>query len=234
VAPRAIPDPAAVELSAELAGGASGGFVSSAAKAYFDLTGVAPNSADIRSDDDFDRHVVASILALSASEGGALHSQCGLAEAQLGEAIARFFPASRLSVGAAAAVVDAGDADEIEIVRDLLTAHLSSDGDCGRWLAAMLARRAQEPNHLWEDLGLRNRGELTRLMDRHFATLAVRNDKNMRWKRFIYRVMCEDDGFVMCSTPVCTNCADYAICFGVDGGESRVAVAPEGGDKSSR
>ena len=67
----------------------------------------------------------------------------------------------------------------------------------------MIARRALEPNHLWEDLGLRNRGELTRLMARHFATLAVRNDKNMRRKRFIYRLMCENDGFVMCATPVC-------------------------------
>ena len=42
---------------------------------------------------------------------------------------------------------------------------------------------------------------------RHFFPIASRNTKNMQWKRFFYRMMCEDDGFVMCSTPVCTHAA---------------------------
>ena len=80
-----------------------------------------------------------------------------------------------------------------------------------------------EPNHLWEDLGLRDRSELTRLLARHFGPLAVRNTRNMRWKRFFYRMLCEDDGLVMCSTPVCTNCNDFNLCFGDESGESRMA-----------
>jgi nitrogen fixation protein NifQ len=87
----------------------------------------------------------------------------------------------------------------------------------------MIARRAVEPNHLWEDLGLRDRSELTRLLARHFGPLAVRNTRNMRWKRFFYRMLCEDDGLVMCSTPVCTHCNDFALCFGDESGESRMA-----------
>jgi nitrogen fixation protein NifQ len=115
------------------------------------------------------------------------------------------------------------DADEIEMVRELLLENRSSEGECGRWLAAMIARRAMEPNHLWEDLGLRERSELTRLLSRHFAPIAARNTQNMRWKRFFYRALCESDGFVMCATPVCTECRDFDLCFGDESGESRMA-----------
>jgi nitrogen fixation protein NifQ len=46
----------------------------------------------------------------------------------------------------------------------------------------------------------------------------------MRWKRFFYRMLCEDDGFVMCTTPVCTQCKDFDLCFGEESGESRMAA----------
>ena len=36
-------------------------------------------------------------------------------------------------------------------------------------------------------------------------------------------MLCEDDGFVMCTTPVCTQCNDFAVCFGEESGESRMA-----------
>lgn len=196
--------------------------VRDAASFYVHLTGVMPETANIDGDASFDRHVLASILAVAASEGGKLPAQAGVTEADLGDILSHCFAARRiepLSDGVEKHV----DADEIEIVRDLLLANRSSEGDCGRWLASMIARRAMEPNHLWEDLGLRERSELTRLIARHFAPLARRNDKNMRWKRFIYRMMCENDGFVMCSTPVCTNCADYELCYGAETGSSRVA-----------
>jgi nitrogen fixation protein NifQ len=117
------------------------------------------------------------------------------------------------------------DEDEIAMVRDLLLANRSTEGEDGRLLAAMIARRSMEPNHLWEDLGLRDRSELTRLLARHFAPLAARNTKNMKWKRFFYRMLCEDEGFSMCSTPVCSACSDFHTCFGEESGESRLAHA---------
>ncbi|CCJ08117.1 nitrogen fixation protein NifQ [Methylocystis sp. SC2] len=208
------------------AGAESGRSVTDAARVYRDLTGVLPEAANIEGDANFDRHLLASILALASSEGGSLAAQVGLTDAELGELFSHCFPARGVeSCGDHAASVV--DADEIEMVRELLLENRSSEGDCGRWLAAMIARRAMEPNHLWEDLGLRDRSELTRLMARHFTPLARRNDKNMRWKRFIYRMMCENDGFVMCSTPVCSNCADYALCYGAETGTSRVASAAQ-------
>ncbi|RNJ51525.1 nitrogen fixation protein NifQ [Methylocystis hirsuta] len=204
----------------------SGRSVTDAARVYRDLTGVLPEAANIDGDANFDRHVLASIIALASSEGGSLAAQVGLTDTELGDLFSHWFSAGGIEscVDHAASVVDA---DEIEMVREILLENRSGEGEFGRWLAAMIARRAMEPNHLWEDLGLRDRSELTRLIARHYAPLARRNDKNMRWKRFIYRMMCENDGFVMCSTPVCSNCADYALCYGAETGTSRVASAAQ-------
>ena len=191
--------------------------------AYLGLTGYHPADAAIDDDLSFDRHVLASILAVTAMESGAVADGAGLAAADIASLIAQWFPAA-CGMGIAWNAQDTAPEDEeIVMVRDLLLAQRSSEGDAGRWLAAMIARRSMEPNHLWEDLGLRDRSELTRLLARHFAPLAVRNTSNMRWKRFFYRMLCEDDGLVMCSTPVCTDCNDFSLCFGDESGESRMA-----------
>jgi nitrogen fixation protein NifQ len=191
--------------------------------AYRALTGCHPADADIDDDFSFDRHVLASILAVAAMESGAVAERAGLAAADLASLMAQWFPEA-CAIGVTWQANDpAADDEEIAMVRDLLLAHRSSEGDAGRWLAAMIARRSMEPNHLWEDLGLRDRSELTRLLTRHFGPVAVRNTRNMRWKRFFYRMLCEDDGLVMCSTPVCTNCNDFSLCFGDESGESRMA-----------
>lgn len=193
------------------------------AAAYRLLTGCHPADATVDDDFSFDRHVLASILAIAAMEDGAMAACAGLAAADLVSLMAQWFPVAGGS-GIAWFTQDKDtDDDEVAMVRDLLLAHRSSEGDVGRWLAAMIARRAMEPNHLWEDLGLRDRAELTRLLSRHFAPITDRNTKNMRWKRFFYRTLCESDGFVMCTTPVCTECRDFDLCFGDESGESRMA-----------
>lgn len=82
-----------------------------------------------------------------------------------------------------------------------------------RALAAILARRAMEPNHLWEDLGLTARPRLTALIGRHFPRLVALNDANMRWKKFFYRQICADAAFSLCLAPTCDACSEYADCF---------------------
>ena len=191
--------------------------------AYRLLTGCRPADAAVDDDFSFDRHVLASILAAAAMEDGAMAARAGLAAADLVSLMAQWFPVAGGSGIAWFTQDNNTDDEEVAMVRDLLLAHRSSEGDVGRWLAAMIARRAMEPNHLWEDLGLRDRSELTRLLSRHFAPIAARNTQNMRWKRFFYRALCESDGFVMCTTPVCTECRDFDLCFGDESGESRMA-----------
>lgn len=222
----AFPNLEAQKAPAELAEEAAFGFDGDATAAYRSLMGFAPDETKIDNDEIFDRHVLASILALALSEGGLFADRAGLSAIELKGLLSRWFSDTEFCASHCAAGAASPDDEEIEMVRDLLLANRSSPGELGRWLAAMVARRAVEPNHLWEDLGLRDRSELTRLIERHFQPLAIRNDQNMRWKRFFYRLMCENDGFVMCSTPVCSNCSDYNQCFGEETGTSRVASAP--------
>ena len=190
---------------------------------YGMLTGHNPADAVLTDESSFDRHVFASILAVAALQGEEVGEGAGLAAGDLAALLAQEFPAARDVAASWSRPSGKPEDDEIGMVRDLLLANRSTDCEISRWLAFMIARRALEPNHLWEDLGLRDRSELTRLMSRHFAPLADRNTKNMRWKRFFYRMMCEDDGFVMCSTPVCSQCNDFNLCFGEESGESRLA-----------
>ncbi len=81
------------------------------------------------------------------------------------------------------------------------------------WLAHIIARRAQEPHHLWEDLGLPNRDTLNRLMARHFPQISAARPNGMRWKKFLYRQICADPGHTLCPAPTCDACAEYRDCF---------------------
>ena len=191
--------------------------------AYRKLTGYDACDAIIDDDAAFDRHALASILAAADIDDASTAGRVGLSETDLAALIREWFPASANIVAAWGPQPPLVEDDEIAMVRDLMLVNRSSHGETGRWLAAMIARRSMEPNHLWEDLGLRERSELTRILMRHFAPLAMRNTKNMRWKRFFYRMLCEDDGFAMCTTPVCTQCPDFDLCFGDESGESRMA-----------
>lgn len=176
--------------------------------------------------DGFDRHVAASILAVAISETAPdtpLSRTCGLSAAELFDFAATMFPHAADSLrDFAGAVSPEPDTEECS-VRDLLLMHASMTSAFARPLAAMVARRCLSPNHLWQDLGLNDRLELSWLMERYFGGLARRNSSDMKWKRFLYRMVCSSEGFVFCSAPVCTECEDFDDCFGDESGESRLA-----------
>ncbi|MGR9052606.1 MAG: nitrogen fixation protein NifQ [Gammaproteobacteria bacterium] len=69
-------------------------------------------------------------------------------------------------------------------------------------------------DHLWQDLGLWNRSELTALLRYNFPALAERNVKDMKWKKFLYKQLCEAEGLYLCRAPSCEVCKDYSDCFG--------------------
>ena len=92
----------------------------------------------------------------------------------------------------------------------------------------MIARRSQRPNHLWQDLGLNSRRDLSELMTRHFKPLAMRNKQDMKWKKFFYRIICADAAYSLCTAPSCGECDDFDHCFGEETGESLLARARRG------
>jgi nitrogen fixation protein NifQ len=175
----------------------------------------------------FEAHVLASVLAVVAieanGEGPALVRGTGLEpQALLGLVRERFPHAAPLFERAVPLDAPlAFEADEL-CLRDLL-ARSTSESSFEQALAFLVARRCQRPNHLWQDLGLRNRRELSWLMERHFPALAQRNKQDMKWKKFLYRVICRDEGFSICTAPTCSECSDFDNCYGEEDGESLLA-----------
>ncbi len=178
--------------------------------------------------DEFDAHAVASILAISSSEatvqGQPQTGAAGLTGEQFGALVKDYFPKAAAWRLFARDASFERTADEACLL-DLLERCTTSRTPFEMLLAAMIARRAQQPNHLWQDLGLRDRGELSQLMTRHFKPLAMRNSQDMKWKKFLYRLICADASYTLCTAPSCGECDDFAHCFGEETGESLLARA---------
>ncbi len=176
--------------------------------------------------DEFDAHVAACILAISTADARGFEqpqtAAAGLSAEQFGALAREFFPkaAAWRLFGSGETVERA--ADEACLL-DLLERSTTEREPFQVLLAAMIARRAQRPNHLWQDLGLNNRGELSQLMTRHFKPLAARNTGDMKWKKFFYRLICADASYTLCTAPSCAECDDFASCFGEETGESLLA-----------
>ena len=225
---RSVPAPA-VSIVPETGGnGCAGAFLSvieplRAQDVYRDLMEKrAPGS------DEFDAHAVAAVLAVAFAEAGGFAqpqtAAAGLSGKQFSVLIAEFFPGA--AAGRLFAPSEAVERPEEEIcLLELLERCTASRDPFELLLAAMIARRSQRPNHLWQDLGLNNRGELSELLQRHFKPLAMRNTGGMKWKKFFYRQICADEGFLLCSAPSCAECDDFENCFGEETGDSLLARA---------
>jgi nitrogen fixation protein NifQ len=176
--------------------------------------------------DPFDGHVLACTFAIAVEEcssGHSLADALGISGDALRGVIARYFPDTQDCLESFGLDSTMPVQDEEQSLRTLLQRSRSTSGPFSSLLAAIVARRAMQPNHLWQDLGLSNRTELSALMQRHFAPLALRNQRDMKWKKFFYRMICRDDAFRLCAAPSCSECCDFNGCFGDESGESRLA-----------
>lgn len=81
-------------------------------------------------------------------------------------------------------------------------------------VAHALACACLGDNHLWQDLLLPSRRELSALIGRWFPQLAARNIHDMKWKKFFYKQLCEREGLFICKAPSCGVCSDHVLCFG--------------------
>ncbi len=171
--------------------------------------------ASMGTGDPFDRHVFACVLAKGYSQRPRpLPEAVGLGRDDLARLLNAYFPAALwLLDGQPEGAGE--DAIEEPDLRRLLADNATRPGeDEAQWLAAMIARRSLEPDHLWQDLGLATRTDLSGLLNRHFHPLASRNVRDMKWKKFFYRQMCEDEGVKICKSPLCEQCGDFSQCFG--------------------
>lgn len=166
--------------------------------------------------DPFDRHVLASAIVRARSDDKRpLTEALGLDGPVLAELLETCFPGWQRILGPSAAAGDTGEPEiEEEDFRALLLAHRSSGARIEEWLAHIIVRRSLCPDHLWRNLGVRSRKELSDTLFRHFRALAEQNVRDMRWKKFFYRAMCQTEGILICKSPVCDTCPDFAECFG--------------------
>ncbi len=177
--------------------------------------------------DPFDEHVLASVFALAIAEARAgglpVCEGMGLTNAALRNLIGAALPHGLSFLEPGPDTPQDELAEDERCLRELLLHSTTGRTPFQFQLAAIIARRSMRPNHLWQDLGLRNRRQLSELMMRHFEPLARRNSGNMKWKKFFYRMICRDEGFRLCSAPSCAECDDFSVCFDDESGESLLA-----------
>lgn len=174
-----------------------------------------------------DRHLYGRIVGFATSVSDRpLTEALGLSQTALAALIGRFLP-HRLDWLAALPEEAGPGADAIEEpdIRDYLLECRAGDDDAETWAAAIVARRSRRPNHLWQDMGFADRGELNQFLRRHFPELVRRNSRDMKWKKFLYRELCQREGVPICKSPTCDACCDFATCFGSEPGEPLQALA---------
>src|SRR5512139_3350745 len=138
----------------------------------------------------------------------------GLGEAGFSALMARHFPGFTLPAQRGDADVEAARQAERQELLTLLHEHCDGADVSERWMAEIVAAACMGGDHLWQDLGLWSRVDLSRLMTQNFPALAARNSRDMKWKKFLYKQLCDREGVYVCRSPSCEVCADYAKCFG--------------------
>lgn len=190
-------------------------------------------SSDV-SGEHVDRHIFACTIAVVRGEPAQppavpLTHALGLAPDALAALFASYFPSALDLLPWMAEDEGEGElALEEEDLRRLLLCHAAGmRPEEEAWLAHIVARRSiAGANHLWQDLGLRSRADLSALMRRHFPGLVDLNSGDMKWKKFFYRTLCQLEGVVICKSPNCETCDDVAVCFGTEDGASLLFSLP--------
>jgi len=88
-----------------------------------------------------------------------------------------------------------------------------ADAADARCLATLLAAACLRPDHLWRDLGLSGRDDVTDLLTRHYPALVARNTGNLRWKAFLAQEVALAHGRPPGPAPGCPGCEDFGHCF---------------------
>lgn len=159
---------------------------------------------------DPNRPLLASLLAGQAMGNGCLPADLGLGETVLRHLIDKYFPGFVLA-GSARQYEGIPEWDDLQ---KLLLDHRARKSPSELLIANIVASACAGRDHLWQDLGLLNRDELSQLMWLNFPALASLNTADMKWKKFLYRQFCSREGIYVCPAPSCGQCQEYAKCFG--------------------
>jgi nitrogen fixation protein NifQ len=166
-----------------------------------------------------DRHLFACLLSVATEDSSDPVAALGLDDSDLASILALYFPDIDRSFLDQSLFSSAEKPQEQnDDILSILISHLPKEADHDKlqtslWLAHILAARAALPGHLWVAMGLTERPQLTAAIRRHLPSLADANNQNMRWKRYLYKQVCNMNGGMMCKAPNCGVCSDYVLCF---------------------
>ena len=159
---------------------------------------------------DPNRVILASLIAGQTADYGCLPGNLGLGEEGFRQLLADYFP-GEIPLLVERPATDLPERDELlKLLRDARAGERDSED----WIASILATACAGRDHLWQDLGLASRDELSQLMWINFPSLARANTGDMKWKKFLYRQFCAREGIYVCPAPSCSVCTDFAKCFG--------------------
>lgn len=158
---------------------------------------------------------LSSMIASWCVGSGALPDYLGLEPTQFKLLINKYFPDAFIPELAVSNIKP--DFDRMLEKDDLVKLlRINSRIECPEteWIIAIIVAGCLGSDHLWQDLGLWSRSQLSEMLHYNFPELACKNTKDMKWKKFIYKQLCEAEGLHLCRAPSCEVCSDYSSCFG--------------------
>ncbi len=80
-------------------------------------------------------------------------------------------------------------------------------------LAGWIASACMGSHHLWQDLGVQARSEVSRLLSLAFPALFASNTHHLRWKRHLFLCLGHQLGQPDLRPPKCDGCGDFDACM---------------------
>jgi nitrogen fixation protein NifQ len=155
----------------------------------------------------------AQMITSQIARVGALPPGLGLNEKEFSMLLTRHFPEVGLVICQTENIADSRTLERDDVLA-LLLEHRASNDISEHWMAQIVTAACMASDHLWQDLGLWSRDYLSQLMTQNFPSLAAKNIHDMKWKKFLYKQLCEKEGINACRAPSCEYCVDYLKCFG--------------------
>ncbi len=159
--------------------------------------------------------IFAQMIASQFDGAGALPPGLGLEVKDFSALLTQHFPGIKLVIRYTANSEDPRALERDDVLA-LLLEHRAFQHKSEEWMAEIVTDACMASDHLWQDLGLWSREYLSRLMTQNFPSLAAKNIHDMKWKKFLYKQLCEREGISTCRSPSCEYCADYLNCFGTE------------------
>lgn len=165
--------------------------------------------------EDKNSELLAVIMSSWIEDHGALPGFLGLDTQEFQTLLNDYFPGFKINENIRKdQVCDSERLPEKDDLINLLNRYRANSTDSEKFVVNIVTAACMGSNHLWQDLGFWNREQLSKMIQVNFPVLAEKNNKNMKWKKFLYKRLCEEEGIYTCRSPSCEVCVDYTVCFG--------------------